>query len=231
MRRCRPARAARVGSQYRDARPAGRGKGYPGGAARAERGSCRGSRPGDILREAVQQGTPLGERRAGGDGRRAPGQRRRDDWHRRRSGWIAPTRAAGSCSTAFRARSCRRRRSIGWSTDRGPLVVLDIVVPEDVLVRRLATRRICAQCGSNAAVEWMTACGKCGGKLVARVDDGDDIVRERLKVYQRQTKPLVDYYSARGDVPLDRRQPAGGRRDRRRRRCRRRGGGSGRRTL
>ena len=78
--------------------------------------------------------------------------------------------------------------------------MLDVVVPEDVLVRRLATRRICAQCGSNAAVNWTTACEKCGGKLVARVDDGDDIVRERLKVYQRQSKPLVDYYSTRGTL-------------------------------
>lgn len=81
--------------------------------------------------------------------------------------------------------------------DRGPLVVVDIVVPEDVLVRRLAARRICSQCGSNALVEWTTACGKCGGVLVQRTDDGDGIVRERLKVYQRQTKPLVDYYSGR----------------------------------
>ena len=46
---------------------------------------------------------------------------------------------------------------------RGPLVVLDIVVPEEVLVRRLASRRICGECGSNAAVEWLTACAKCGG--------------------------------------------------------------------
>jgi adenylate kinase len=82
-------------------------------------------------------------------------------------------------------------------TNRGPLVVVDIVVPEDVLVRRLAARRICSQCGSNALVEWTTACGKCGGFLVQRTDDGDGIVRERLKVYQRQTKPLVDYYSGR----------------------------------
>ena len=81
--------------------------------------------------------------------------------------------------------------------DRGPLVVVDIVVPEDVLVRRLAARRICSECGSNALVEWTTACGKCGGSLVQRTDDGDGIVRERLKVYQRQTKPLVDYYSGR----------------------------------
>jgi adenylate kinase len=80
---------------------------------------------------------------------------------------------------------------------RGPLVVLDIVVPEDVLVRRLATRRICSECGANAAVDWADACKRCGGVLVARTDDGVEIVRERLKVYQRQTKPLVDYYSAR----------------------------------
>ena len=46
---------------------------------------------------------------------------------------------------------------------RGPLVVLDIVVPEDVLVRRLATRRICSKCGVNAAVDWTGACEKCGG--------------------------------------------------------------------
>jgi adenylate kinase len=80
---------------------------------------------------------------------------------------------------------------------RGSLVVVDIVVPEDVLVRRLAARRICGGCGSNALVEWTTNCGKCGGTLVQRTDDGDGIVRERLKVYHRQTKPLVDYYSGR----------------------------------
>jgi adenylate kinase len=61
----------------------------------------------------------------------------------------------------------------------------------------LATRRICSKCGSNAAPEWGSACGKCGGALVTRVDDGIEIVRERLKVYQRQTKPLVEYYAGR----------------------------------
>jgi adenylate kinase len=93
---------------------------------------------------------------------------------------------------------------------RGPLVVLDIVVPEEVLVRRLATRRICGDCGHNAAVDWLTNCGQCGGELVARVDDGVEIVRERLGVYHRQTKPLVDYYSTRptfrqidGNLPPD----------------------------
>lgn len=91
---------------------------------------------------------------------------------------------------------------------RGPLVVLDIVVPEDVLVRRLATRRICGKCGVNAAVEWAGDCQKCGGKLIARIDDGIEIVRERLKVFLRQTKPLVDYYSTRSTFrSIDGNQP------------------------
>ena len=85
----------------------------------------------------------------------------------------------------------------GMMEHRGPLVVVDIAVPEDVLVRRLAARRICGNCGSNALVEWTTTCGKCGGTLVQRTDDGEGVVRERLKVYQRQTKPLVEYYSGR----------------------------------
>ena len=81
--------------------------------------------------------------------------------------------------------------------NRGPLVVLDMVVPEDVLARRLATRRICSVCGSNAPPEGTGDCGKCGGTLITRVDDGLEIVRERLKVYQRQTKPLVEFYASR----------------------------------
>ena len=80
---------------------------------------------------------------------------------------------------------------------RGPLVIVDIVVPEDVLLRRLAARRICGTCGVNALVEWTSSCGVCGGGLVTRTDDGDGIVRERLKVYRLQTKPIVDFYSGR----------------------------------
>jgi adenylate kinase len=82
-------------------------------------------------------------------------------------------------------------------TNRGPLVVVDIVVPEDELERRLATRKICSKCGSNASPDSIGACVKCDGELVTRVDDGIEIVRERLKVYQRQTKPLVEFYSSR----------------------------------
>ena len=80
---------------------------------------------------------------------------------------------------------------------RGPLVIVDIAVPEDVLLRRLAARRICGNCGVNALVEWTATCGVCGGSLVTRTDDGDGIVRGRLKVYHRQTRPIVKFYSKR----------------------------------
>jgi adenylate kinase len=82
-------------------------------------------------------------------------------------------------------------------TGRGPLVVIDIVVPEEVLLRRLAARRICGSCGINAPIEWITACGQCGGALVHRVDDSDGIVAGRLKVYLRETRPIVEFYSPR----------------------------------
>ena len=104
---------------------------------------------------------------------------------------------------------------------RGPLLVIDIVVPEAELVRRLSARMICSACGANAgdfsepaggggeatlpatagrAAAEMTRpqrCRVCGGPLVQRSDDSDPVVLERLKVYHRQTEPLVEYYRDR----------------------------------
>ena len=78
----------------------------------------------------------------------------------------------------------------------GPLVVVDIVVPEEELVRRLAARRICSKCGTNAD-SGDSGCRQCGGALVSRSDDEEPVVRERLKVYTQQSKPLVDFYRNR----------------------------------
>jgi adenylate kinase len=88
---------------------------------------------------------------------------------------------------------------------RGSLIVVDIVVPEDELVRRLASRLICDSCGSNAdgasgsvtGPSGTRRCAKCGGALVQRTDDNVEVVLERLKVYHRQTEPLVEYYRHR----------------------------------
>jgi len=79
---------------------------------------------------------------------------------------------------------------------QGPLVVIDVVVPEQELVRRLGSRRICGHCGTNAEAG-KASCGKCGGALVTRADDDGQVVLERLKIYERATRPVLDYYRAR----------------------------------
>jgi adenylate kinase len=86
--------------------------------------------------------------------------------------------------------------------NNGPLMIVDVRVPDKELVRRLAGRLICAKCGTNAEppTEGVSApmqCAKCGGRLVQRTDDNAKVVRERLKVYERATKPLVEFYRDR----------------------------------
>jgi len=78
----------------------------------------------------------------------------------------------------------------------GPLVVIDVVVPDQELVRRLGSRRICGHCGTNADVGKLV-CVKCGGELVVRADDDSQVVLERLKIYERATRPVLEYYRAR----------------------------------
>jgi adenylate kinase len=80
---------------------------------------------------------------------------------------------------------------------KGQLLVVDLVVAEEDLVRRLAGRRICSSCGENAAADDGPKCRRCGGELTQRPDDREEVVRERLNVYARSTKPLVDFYRTR----------------------------------
>jgi adenylate kinase len=80
--------------------------------------------------------------------------------------------------------------------DSAPLVVVDIEVPEDVLVKRLSIRRICGSCGTTAP-PGTKVCAKCGGALVQRSDDNEAVVRERLAVYARSTQSILDFYQRR----------------------------------
>ena len=82
--------------------------------------------------------------------------------------------------------------------NNGPLIVVDIVVPEQELIQRLVERRICSKCGANAEpADKSNMCKFCGGALVQRPDDNREVVIERLKIYERTTKPLVEYYRKR----------------------------------
>lgn len=83
------------------------------------------------------------------------------------------------------------------------LTVLNLDVPDDVIVKRAEGRLTCQQCG-NVYNRYFSppsqegVCDKCKGKLVQRPDDKAEVVQERLRVYHAQTKPLIDYYSQRG---------------------------------
>jgi adenylate kinase len=81
---------------------------------------------------------------------------------------------------------------------RAPLVIIDVALSTEEVLRRLAARMICAECGANAQDDRdYASCHDCGGPLVPRVDDREAVVRNRLEVYQRQTAPLIDHYGHR----------------------------------
>lgn len=82
-------------------------------------------------------------------------------------------------------------------------VVVDLVVPKDEVVRRLSRRRVCPHCGAvyNVATQPPQVegrCDRCGGELVQRPDDAPEVVARRYEVYERDSRPLVDYYRKRG---------------------------------
>ena len=82
-------------------------------------------------------------------------------------------------------------------------VVLELVVDDDEVVRRLSGRRTCRNCGHIWHVDFDPPgaegiCDRCGGELFQRDDDKPETIRHRLEVYAEQTSPLVAYYAAKG---------------------------------
>jgi adenylate kinase len=84
--------------------------------------------------------------------------------------------------------------------------VLDLEVPEDEVVKRIAGRRICRNQESHVFHVTYSppkkdgVCDTCGGELYQRDDDSEETVRRRLEVYHTQTEPIIDYYKAQGLV-------------------------------
>jgi adenylate kinase len=83
---------------------------------------------------------------------------------------------------------------------------VDIEVPTIQAMRRLAGRRVCIDCGANYSVSsppkmnW--TCDVCGGEVIQREDDIEDAIGRRLELYERQTAPLIDWYSSRGQLAV-----------------------------
>ena len=84
--------------------------------------------------------------------------------------------------------------------NRIALKVIEIYVPDEEIIKRLTSRRVCPSCGElyNMLVkppESDNICDKCGETLIQRDDDKEETIRKRLEVYRQSTAPLIDYYS------------------------------------
>lgn len=80
---------------------------------------------------------------------------------------------------------------------------VDISVPSDVLVERAVGRRICKKCGATYHIRFNPSkaegvCDACGGETYQRADDSEETMKNRLSVYEAQTKPLISYYREAG---------------------------------
>lgn len=81
-------------------------------------------------------------------------------------------------------------------------VVVDLDVPVPVVLERLASRRVCVDCGTNYSTDQPPAdpwnCDACGGKVVQRADDTPEAIQRRLDLYEAQTAPLTTWYADKG---------------------------------
>jgi len=82
-------------------------------------------------------------------------------------------------------------------------LVFNFVAPKSVIIERLSGRRICQKCGAIYHIKFNPPkrpgiCDKCGGPLYQREDDKPEVIEERLRVYEKQTAPIVDYYRKKG---------------------------------
>jgi adenylate kinase len=204
--------------------PPGAGKGTQAERFARTRGMPKIS-TGDILREAVMTGTEIGTRAKAIMDR---GELVSDDVMIGivRERLERPDVVSGFVLDGFPRTVAQAAALDGIMNGRDPLIIVDIVVPEAELVRRLGTRMICEDCGANAPMAASQAaaadtaimpasailaskvagvfgqsdpnrCQRCGGRLKQRTDDNQAIVLERLKTYHRQSEPLVEYYRVR----------------------------------
>lgn len=183
--------------------PPGAGKGTQAKLLQEEFAACQIS-TGDILRQAVAQQTPLGQEAAQYINR---GALVPDDVI---VNLVAERLKQKDCEKGFILdgfpRTIAQAESLDAILKRMNLSlngVLSVQVPEQVIIERLAGRRTCKSCGALSHVAFNPpkkagVCDRCGGELFQRDDDREGTIANRLKVYESQTAPLVDYYRERG---------------------------------
>jgi len=170
---------------------------------------------GDMLREAVADGTSLGAQAAP---IMAAGALVPDDLM---VGIIDERLKKGDAAKGFildgfpRTVVQAEKLETIVGNGKADLRVLQLLVPDDAIVRRIALRRTCVNCGAiyhleNNPPAIDDVCDRCGAEVIARPDDTEEAVRKRLESFHRQTVPVATYYKSKsilrevdGVGPLD----------------------------
>ena len=155
---------------------------------------------GNILRAAVKDGTPMGKKAKGfmDAGALVP-----DDVI---VGIVKERLAEPDCAKGFILDGMPRTIAQGEALEQMGVEidkVVNLIVPDEAITRRMSGRRVCAKCGAsyhivNIPPKKEGVCDVCGGALKQRKDDDPETVRDRLAVYHKETEPLKGFYEARG---------------------------------
>lgn len=171
---------------------------------------------GDMLREAVAAGTELGRK---ADSIMKSGALVPDDVMIGliRERLAQPDAGKGFILDGFPRTVVQAEKLAGLVDGNGgdPLRVLQLLVPDEAIVRRITLRRSCSKCGAIYHLENHppandSVCDRCGAEVVARPDDNETAVRTRLEAFHRQTLPVANFYKAKnvlrevdGTGPID----------------------------
>ncbi|HEY8436953.1 MAG TPA: adenylate kinase [Haloplasmataceae bacterium] len=161
---------------------------------------------GDMFREAIKSGTPLGleAKRYIDAGELVPDEVT--------NGIVKERLQQADCRKGFLLDGYPRTINQAVALDEmlhtlGKKIdaVLNMECSEETIIKRIAGRRICQQCGAtyhilNHPPKVENVCDRCGGALYQRKDDNPDTVKNRLEVYYKQTAPLIEYYRSKGNL-------------------------------
>ena len=159
---------------------------------------------GDMFREAIKEGTELGKLAASyiNDGHLVP-----DDVT---IGLVKERLSKPDCAKGYLLDGFPRTipqaealERISKEIGREITHVIDIETPKEELVRRICGRRVCKKCGApyhiiNIKPKVDGICDICGGELIQRPDDNEEALNTRLDAYNKQTKPLLEFYEKKG---------------------------------
>lgn len=162
--------------------------------------------PGDIFRQEVREGTELGRLVEGimAEGKLVPDDITTQIIEKRIK---SPEAAEGLVLDGFPRNVAQAEALAKILGEMGTKLdlVINLEVPEEELIQRASTRRVCSGCGKPYNIKLDPPktegqCDVCGGTLITRPDDNEETVRQRLKVYHELTEPLFEYYNRDGIV-------------------------------